>query len=360
MALAPIIKKKDKPKIISNIKKAIQNADITEEDVDYKPSSGNFNHVLSTGSTLLDLGISGKRRRGGGVPSGILVELFGGPGTGKTAALASLCASAQAQGGEARFDDPEGRLDQEYSQIYRVNLATDFFDYHRSKLVSDLFQNMWDWKPKNPNVINIFAGDSMAALSTEMEMAEEDKRGQLRAKEFSAGFRKTCLLIAQQDRVIALSNQIRVGDGASYTTPGGFALPFYASLRIRFRFALQNAHVMEKIKFDLGKEKEVEETVGIKVDCWIAKSTVDEPYREVPLYITFGYGIDDIRANLQYVKDMTGATTYVIDGKSFRGMNQAIKHVEEHNKEKSLKENVIDIWEEIQRHRIVRKPRTII
>lgn len=357
--MMPIIKKKEKPKILSSIKKAIQDADVTEEDVNYRPFSGNINMTVSTGSTLLDLAISGKRRRGGGIPAGILVELFGGAGTGKTAVLATICASAQAQGGEARFDDPEGRLDQEYSQIYRVNLAEDFFDYHRSKLVSDLFQNMWDWKPKRSDVINIFAGDSMAALSTEMEMEEEDKRGQLRAKEFSAGFRKTCLLISQQDRVVVLTNQIRAGEGGAHVTPGGFALPFYASLRIRFRFPMKNAHVIEKVKFDLGKEKEVEEVIGIKVDCSIAKSTVDEPYREVPVYITFGYGIDDIRANLQYVKDMTGTSTYVIAGKSFKGMNQAIHHVEENGKEQVLRDNVIDIWEEIQKHRIVRKPRSV-
>lgn len=352
-----------KKKLIKSIKSAIETADASEEDYNYKPSSGNINRVVHTGSTLLDLAISGKRRRGGGIPSGILVELFGGPGTGKTGVLASICASAQSQGGEAEMDDPEGRLDQEYSQIYGMSLMESQFSYSRSKLVSELFGHMQGWKPKNPEAINVFAGDSMAALSTEMEMEDEDKRGQLRAKEFSAGFRKTCLLIAEQDRLVVLTNQIRAGDGGSHTTPGGFALPFYASLRIRFRFALQKAHLEEEIKFNLTdeakKEKTVEAVIGIKVDCWIAKSTVDEPYREIPLYIVFGYGIDDIRANLQYIKEMTVASTYMVGNKSYRGMNQAIKAVEEGGRELEVRETVIDIWEEIQRHRIVRKPRTI-
>jgi hypothetical protein len=35
--------------------------------------------VISTGSTLLDLAISGNRIHGGGLPGGIMVEIFGSP-----------------------------------------------------------------------------------------------------------------------------------------------------------------------------------------------------------------------------------------------------------------------------------------
>jgi len=43
---------------------------------------GDMGRVISTGSTLLDLAISGGRIRGGGLPLGILVEIFGPPGCG--------------------------------------------------------------------------------------------------------------------------------------------------------------------------------------------------------------------------------------------------------------------------------------
>jgi len=45
---------------------------------------GDFGQCISTGSTLLDLAISGGRIRGGGLPGGILVEVFGPSGVGKT------------------------------------------------------------------------------------------------------------------------------------------------------------------------------------------------------------------------------------------------------------------------------------
>ena len=57
---------------------------------DKKDQDGNFETVISTGSTLLDLAISGKRVHGGGLPSGILVEVFGPSGSGKTVLLSEI------------------------------------------------------------------------------------------------------------------------------------------------------------------------------------------------------------------------------------------------------------------------------
>ena len=41
---------------------------------------GDTGKMISTGSTLLDLAISGGRVRGGKIPAGILVEIFGPAG----------------------------------------------------------------------------------------------------------------------------------------------------------------------------------------------------------------------------------------------------------------------------------------
>ena len=46
--------------------------------VEKKPElEGDTTIMVSTGSTLLDLAISGGRVRGGGIPGGIMVEIFG-------------------------------------------------------------------------------------------------------------------------------------------------------------------------------------------------------------------------------------------------------------------------------------------
>ena len=65
------------PSLSEQIKKKVQKDIVKKEEKEY--TDGDFGTVISTGSTLLDLAISSGRIRGGGVPSGIFVELFGPP-----------------------------------------------------------------------------------------------------------------------------------------------------------------------------------------------------------------------------------------------------------------------------------------
>lgn len=300
--------------------------------------------VVSTGSTLLDLAISGTKRREGGIPGGIIIEIYGPAGAGKTALLAEICASAQVRGGQVRFLDPEARLDQEYSRIYGLELQKD--DYHRPDTVKEMFNDyIWPWKPKSDKVINVVGADSLAALSTVMEMEDEDKRGQKRAKDFSEGLRKTCRLIANSNWLLVCTNQVREGDGGE-VTPGGKAIPFYSSLRIRVGPLYQNWKIEKRIKLD--SDKEVKKIIGIKSLCYVKKSTIDDPYREAVISIVFGRGIDTVRDELQYVKDMTGDTKYNAIGGGFMSMDKAIECVEEGQHEERLRENAINLWHEIQ------------
>ncbi len=303
--------------------------------------------VISTGSTLLDLAISGNRIRGGGVPGGIIMEVFGPPGAGKTAILAELCASAQFKKGDVKFLDPEGRLDQEYCRIYGMNIPKE--NYKRPDTVTEMFDLIRKWKPKADKSINVIAADSLAALSTELELGEKgDKMGMRRGKEFSEGLRKTCRLIANNNWLIACSNQLRESQYGE-VTPGGKGIPFYSSLRIRIQ-EIDKIRLSKKIveKKEERKEVKVGKVIGIESHCIIKKSTVDDPYREAPIYIVFGYGIDDIRGNLQYLKDMTGKITYNCVNKFYARMNDAIKYIEDNDLQDELKEKVIDLWEEIE------------
>ena len=300
-----------------------------------------FDHVISTGSTVLDLNISGGRVRGGGVPGGIIVEIYGPSAAGKTSVLAEMCSSAQAKGGQAKFQDPEARLDKEYSIIYGMTLR-DKEDYTRPNTVVECFDNIKNWKPTNPDVVNIVGTDSLAALSTEMEMESEDKRGQKRAKDFSQELRKIARVIALNNWLIACTNQLRSGEWGE-VTPGGMAIPYYSSLRMR----VAEVSKIEKTK-KIG-EKDIKKVIGIKSSVYIKKSTVDDPYRQVEIFIMFGYGIDDIRGNLQWYKDMTKGTKYECgDGKSYVSLDQATMYVEKNGLEKELKERVIDLWEKIE------------
>jgi RecA/RadA recombinase len=307
-----------------------------------------FDKIVSTGSTLLDLCISGKRRRGGGIPGGLIMEIFGPPGSGKTAILSEIGASSQARNGQVMFLDPEARLDQEYARIYGIRL--DVKDYFRPNTVTEVFEKIYTWNPEGLGV-NVVATDSLAALSTDLELEKGDKMGMRRAKEFSEGLRKTARIISNSGWIIACSNQVRDGEYGE-TTPGGQAIPFYSSIRIR----VSSVNKIEQRKAINGRE--VKKIIGIESKCFIRKSTVDDPFRECPLSIVFGYGVDSIRDELQYLKTMKGDTTYICpDGKSYVSLDRAISYVEENGLQEKLKTSVIDLWEEIEKKFESNRPR---
>lgn len=323
-----------------------------------KKQDGNFDTIISTGSTLLDLAISGGQIRGGGLPGGILVEIFGPSGTGKTVLLCEIGGGIQRKKGDLMFHDPEGRLNKQFARMF--DLDTDSINYTMPDTVTEVFSTIKDWDPKGSK-INGVCTDSLAALSTDMEMEKEegDKMGMRRAKEFSEGLRKLCRHITKTNLLMVCSNQVRINVdagayGPKYTTPGGEAIGFYASVRLRMARP-------EKIK----KEEKVagkivKRYIGIEVEVEVFKNSVWKPYRTAPVVILFDYGIDDVRANLQYIKDFTKNTTYTIGGETLDvSMDKAIKIVEEDGLVKQLREEVIDLWEEIEsKFDTNRKPKT--
>lgn len=315
-----------------------------------KEYDGDFGMKISTGSTLLDLAISGGRVRGGGIPGGILIEAFGPSGSGKTVLLSEIAGNIQQQGGEAKFSDPEARLNAQFAKMFGLDLKD--CDYDRPDTVTELFSAITKWNPPvtKKKVIHGWFADSLAALSTDLEMTgkDGDKMGMRRAKEFSEQLRKICRTIAQKNYIVACSNQIRVNVdagqwGQKFITPGGSAMEFYSSLRLRFARS-EKIKQVEKIA---GKEEK--RVIGVQTEIEVFKSSIWKPYHTAPVIILFDYGIDDIRANLQYIKDYTKNTQYSIRDELLGvSMENAIKKVEHYHREDELKNQVIDLWEEIE------------
>lgn len=334
------------------------------EDINQEPDNPvdkgreiTFHELLSTGSTLLDLAISGGRAEFGGIPGGILLEIFGESGCGKTAVLAELAGCAQSRGGKVLFNDPEARLDKEYAEVYGVNIEEDF-EYRKPDTVTEAFEATREFLSENvredeQSPINIVCTDSNAALSTDLEMDKGDKMGMRRAKEFSQETRKSARLITNSGNIVACSNQVRQGDYGD-VTPGGKAIPYYSSLRIQLK-------VTDKIR----RERTINgvkhsKIVGIRSVAQVVKSSIDEPYRTAPVIITFGYGVDDVRGSLEWIKSLTkGETKYELpNGKRYGGIEQAIQVVENEGLEEELRKDVRKRWLAIQAEFVLtRKPR---
>jgi len=332
------------PSLSAQMKSKVKNKKVEEQ----KAPDGNFDTVISTGSTLLDLAISGGRKKGGGIPGGVFVEIFGPSSAGKTVLLCEIAGDVQRKGGQVRFDDPEARLNTTFAQLFDLN--TDDIEYATPDKVTQVFANIREWEPINKNVINGTFTDSLAALSTDIEMDNDDgdKMGMRRAKEFSEGFRKNARIITKKNYIMVCSNQVRENSdagkyGVKYKSTGGFAIGFYASLRLR-------ATNPEKIwveKTVAGKK--VKRCIGVETTFEVFKSSIWKPFHSAPVAIIFDYGIDDIRMNLQYVKDYTKNTTYQVrDIKLSNSMDDSIKMVEEQTLQRKLKREVIELWEEIE------------
>ena len=310
-----------------------------------KISSERFDKVVSTGSTLLDLAISGGRVRGGGIPGGVIFEIFGPPGSGKTAVLAEIGASVQIRGGEIAFLDPEGRLDREYSSNLGIPVPKD--NYFQPDMVSEFFKFINGWEPKKEEFTNAVLADSLTALMTELQKEGKDEYGMKRAKDFSEGLRAVCRRIAKSGWIIACSNQLREGPSGE-TVPGGKGIPFYASIRVRIGLPASGKYIKGSMKLESGYQ--VEKKYGIRSHCIVKKNTVDDPFREAPVSIIFGHGVDDIRENLIFVKEVTQEKHFESFGeKPFKVLEKAIAHIEENGLADKLRDKTIDLWEEMEK-----------
>lgn len=349
------IPERDPEQMAADVQAAI-NAPVDRADT---INEGDFERgVLSTGSTLLDCAISSERMYGGGVPAGVILEIYGPSSSGKTAILAELAASAKFKGGAARFDDPEGRLDTKYAE--QCGLILNKKEYGRPDTVEDLFEGLDKWAPKaKKGTLSVSCEDSIAAFSTRAEMADPtmEYAAAKRAQKYHQGFRTLGRRIAQEGWIIACSNhELQQFDTGAKTTPGGNALKYWASIRLRIAKAYRQGDI--KRQWTITKGNTVERIIGIRSDVKVVKNSTGQPFREAPVFIIFGKGVDDVRGNLWWLKKTLGTEKYDCVDKQYTDIYAAIKYVEDNNLEPQLRDKVIKLWGTIDLHfKDTRKPK---
>lgn len=229
--------------------------------------------TVSTGSVVLD------NLAGGGFPVGRIVELFGPESSGKTSIALNAISYVQKKGGQALFIDAEQALDPKYAKILGVD--TDRLGLTQLIIAEQVMYTIQEMIKSG--TLDLIVVDSVASLVPQAEYDEPDKVTMaLLARILSKHLRIIAKLANDHRCTVILLNQIREKVGVMYgnpeDTPGGRALKFYASQRIKIS--------------RVGQYKEGSEVLGTEVQFRIVKNKIAPPFQVGKTILTFAKGIN--------------------------------------------------------------------
>lgn len=254
---------------------------------------------VGTGSAMIDLAVS--NRPNGGFPIGRITEITGLEASGKSLLAAHALANTQQQGGLAVYIDTENAVSREFLEA--IGLDLEKMLYVPLETIEDIFEAIESIVEKvrlaNKDRLVTIVVDSIMGASTKIEMAKEfDKDGYATSKAIilSKGMRKITNMIGREKICLIFTNQLRtrlgVTFGDAFTTSGGKAIPFHASVRLRLKSIGQI-----KVKKD-----NIDQIIGIKTRCQVIKNRMGPPLKSVDYDIYFESGIDDFGGWLNVMK----------------------------------------------------------
>lgn len=150
--------------------------------------------------------------------------------------------------------------------------------------------------------------DSLDALSDRHEQDKKDGDssgyGMQKAKALHEMFRRLVGLMESANCALIIISQVKdninaVSFGEKFTRTGGKSMDFYAS------HCLWLAH-MGQVKKTVDK---IERVVAVEVKANCKKNKVGLPFRQCTFNLLFGYGIDDLTANVEWLIDNNRADT---------------------------------------------------
>jgi recombination protein RecA len=276
---------------------------------------------VSSGCELFDQMI------GGGYVLGRIANIVGDKSSGKTLQAIEACANfvnAYPEG-IVRYAETEAAFDQSYAAA--LGIPVDKIDFPEGIFtVEDWFEDM----EKTLDSLNgrpaLYIVDSLDALSDRAELERDIDKGSYnmsKPKLIGELFRRLVKKIESSRMLIIVVSQIRdkigVTFGETKTRSGGRALDFYASQIVWLS--------------EIGKRKKtisgIERIIGLDVQAYCKKNKVGLPFRKVQYPLLFGYGVDDLTANAEFLFNAKALSKYPELGLSNAGYKIRINNLRE-------------------------------
>ncbi|MFO8037705.1 MAG: DNA recombination/repair protein RecA [Anaerolineales bacterium] len=230
--------------------------------------------VIPTGSIALDLALGL-----GGIPRGVITEIYGPPSSGKSTLTLHIIAQAQHKGLGCVFIDMENGLNPAYAvrcgvDDDRLLLAQPQTGNEALEMCHSLLHSQ---------KVNLVVIDSIAALASQEEIRKgmgSSGWGYLN-RLLSPHLRKIEKSCQQSQGTLICTNQIRSrikpGYGTPETTPGGMTVKLHAALRIELQIK--------------GYIQEAGNIAGVKIQAEVNKNRLGPSKRRTTLDIVYNRGV---------------------------------------------------------------------
>ena len=252
-------------------------------------------NFIHSGCTELDLAL------GGGWVRARISNIIGDNSSGKTLLAIEAAANfaLSVPKGKIRYREAESAWDDDYAGA--IGFPIDRVDRGEPiETIEDVFEDL-EKVIAGAKTPELYIIDSLDALSDRAELGrnlDEGSYGTGKAKMLSQLFRRQVRGLAEKDIHLMIISQIRdkigVMVGKKTMRTGGRALDFYSSQTLW----LTKAEKLKKTK------KGVERVVGIQIKGTVEKNKIAAAYRSAEFPIIFGYGIDDGRACMDFLKSI--------------------------------------------------------
>jgi recombination protein RecA len=319
---------------------------------------------LSSGSTTLNLSLSGKGRTGGWA-RGRVDNIVGDGSSGKT-----ICALETAFWTWKNIKKAVSKI---YPKVKRLTIVYNncegVMDFPLEKMYGKQFVESVGWvciktiegmgrdfaqrlkKMKKGDCL-LYIIDSWDSLISEAadkrfdEAVDKDKEmdgsyNLEKQKYASAWFSNITGKLENNalDATLMIISQVRTKIGARFGKKtyraGGKALDFYTHQVAWIR-------EVEKMKKTKQKQKRV---YGIKSAVKVERSKVAKPFRESEFTILYDYGIDDLSSMIDF---LWGKSTIRFNGKKFKKRDAFIRYIEKNGLEHELQDLTEKRWQEIE------------